>query len=264
MKKTIKYISFLLLCFTSFYILSFTISASESLAGATAWFFKKTKDHTQPSLDPRLSFIEKYNCVYVDKTHTHQNEDKVLYLTFDAGYENGNVEKILDAMKNEGVCGSFFILENLIVRNTDLVKRMADEGHLVCNHTMKHKDMSRVTQKETFKKELEALETLYEDKTGYKMAKIYRPPEGRFSELNLKHATELGYKTVFWSFAYADWDNKNQLSAENAKEKILANTHNGSIILLHPTSDTNAQIIGEIIREWKAQGYRFETLDKLP
>lgn len=264
MKINIKYISFLLLCVLSFNILTVVISASESFTGATAWFFKRTKDHTQPALDPRLSFIKQYNCVYVDKTHTHESEDKVLYLTFDAGYENGNVEKILDTMKTEGVVGSFFILENLIVRNTDLVRRMAEEGHLVCNHTMKHRDMSRVTSIETFKKELEGLESLYEQYTGYKMAKIYRPPEGRFSEVNLKHATELGYKTVFWSFAYADWDNKNQMSAEAAKEKILSNTHNGAIILLHPTSQTNAQIMSELIREWKSQGYRFETLDKIP
>jgi len=264
MKKSVRIISYIILCFLFINVFTFNIAASGNQNGATAWFFKKTKDHTQPVLDPRLSFIEKYNCAYVDRSHTAENDDKVLYLTFDAGYENGNVEKVLDAMKSEGVVGSFFVLENLIVRNTDLVKRMAEEGHIVCNHTMKHRDMSRVTEIETFKKELEALENLYEEKTGYKMSKIYRPPEGRFSEINLKHATELGYKTVFWSFAYADWDNKNQMSAEEAKEKILSNTHNGAVILLHPTSATNADIMSDIIREWKKQGYRFETLDKLP
>ena len=264
MNKKIKFTAFIIVCLLSISAFSFSVFANEQLNGATAWFFKKTKDHTQPSLDPRLSFIEKYNCAYVDKTHSSDNSDKVLYLTFDAGYENGNIEKILDAMKGEGVKGSFFILENLINRNTDLVKRMADEGHTICNHTMKHKDMSRVTEKETLSKELTALEELYEKATGYKMSKIYRPPEGRFSELNLLHATELGYKTVFWSFAYADWDNKNQMSAEQAKKKILDSTHNGAIILLHPTSATNAQIMADLIKEWKAQGYRFETLDKLP
>ncbi len=237
--------------------------AAESLCGATAWYFKKTADHTQPKLDSRLSFIEKYNCNYVDKTHNTE-QDKVLYLTFDAGYENGNIEKILNVMKEENVKGSFFILENLLVRNTDLVKRMADEGHVVCNHTMKHKDMSRVTEKSTLERELGALEKLYNEKTGYTMAKIYRPPEGRFSELNLLYATELGYKTVFWSFAYDDWDNSRQMAPQKAKEKLLAGTHNGAIILLHPTSATNAQILGDVIKEWKAQGYRFETLDKLP
>lgn len=237
---------------------------AEGFEGAVAWFFKRTSDHTQPSLDPRLSFINNYNCAYVDTRLKNDSEEKVIYLTFDAGYENGNIEKILNVLKNENVKGSFFILENLIVRNTALVTRIADEGHLVCNHTAKHRDMSRITDKETFKKELEKLETVYKDKTGNDMAKIYRPPEGRFSETNLKHATELGYKTVFWSFAYADWDNNNQMPASKAKEKILSATHNGAVILLHPTSAVNAEIMSDLIKEWKAQGYRFETVDKLP
>ncbi len=249
---------------TSFLImLGSLIVAAESLCGATAWYFKKTSDHSQPKLDSRLEFIEKYNCAYVDKTHDQNSTDKVIYITFDAGYENGNIEKILDVMKDEDIKGSFFILENLILRNTELVKRMSNEGHLICNHTMKHKDMSRITEKSTLECELTALEKLYEEKTGCKMAKIYRPPEGRFSEINLLHATELGYKTVFWSFAYEDWDNSKQMSEEKAKEKLLSGTHNGAIILLHPTSSTNAAILGDMIKEWKKQGYRFETLDKL-
>ena len=231
---------------------------------ATAWYFKKTTDHTQPKLDASLSFIEKYNCVYVDKTHNESNTDKVIYLTFDAGYENGNVSKILDAMKEEGVRGSFFILENLVKRNLDLVERMYVEGHCICNHTAKHKDMSRITDPDTFRVEMEKLENIYRDATGRELAKIYRPPEGRFSEVNLLHATELGYKTVFWSFAYADWDNKNQMSEEEAVGRIKEGTHNGAIILLHPTSETNAKIMSRLIREWKQEGYRFETLDNLP
>ena len=124
--------------------------------------------------------------------------------------------------------------------------------------------MSRITEQSTFKAELEKLEIIYKDATGREMAKIYRPPEGRFSELNLKHATELGYKTVFWSFAYADWDNNNQMSGDEALGRILDGVHNGAIILLHPTSETNADIMSELIRKLKGQGYRFETLDKLP
>ena len=231
---------------------------------ATAWYFKKTTDHTQPKLDPTLSFIEKYNCAYVDKNHNESSEDKVLYITFDAGYENGNVAKILDTMKAENVQGSFFILENLIKRNPEIVERMYSDGHCICNHTAKHKDMSRITEKETFRSEIEKLEVIYRDATGRELAKIYRPPEGRFSELNLLHATELGYKTVFWSFAYADWDNKNQMSEEEAIKRILDGTHNGAIILLHPTSETNAKIMSRLIGEWKREGYSFETLDNLP
>lgn len=245
-------------------IFSFSIFINaQNTAGATAWFFKKTTDHTQPKLDARLSFIEKYNCAYVDKSKNNES-DKVIYLTFDAGYENGNVKRILDTMKEEGVSGSFFILENLIKRNPDLVKRMAEEGHLVCNHTAKHKDMSRVTDKDALLRELAKLEDLYKELTGFDMIKIYRPPEGRFSELNLIHLTESGYKTVFWSYAYADWDNKNQPSETEAIEKIMAGLHNGEILLLHPTSETNANILRELIRRCKSDGFRFETLDKLP
>ena len=260
MNKLIKSIGIVLII--SFCCFSQMIYA-QTTERATAWFFKKTLDHTQPNLDPRLSFIEKYDCAYVDKTKA-DDEDKVIYLTFDAGYENGNIEKILDSMKEHDVRGSFFILENLINRNQQLVKRMVDEGHLVCNHTAKHKDMSRITEKTTFETELQKLEKIFADNIGGELAKIYRPPEGRFSELNLIHATELGYKTVFWSFAYADWDNKKQMSEEEALEKISSTLHNGEIMLLHPTSDTNAKIMPRLINLLKKEGYRFETLDNLP
>ena len=156
-----------------------------------------------------------------------------------------------------------FILENLINSNPELVKRMVDDNHIVANHTMKHKDMRKVTNKEKFAEELQALDELYKSCTGYDMAKFYRPPEGRFSEQNLIHAKELGYKTIFWSFAYADWDNNKQASFSDAKIKVLSNTHNGSIILLHPTSETNASILGDLITEWKNQGYKFGNLYEL-
>ena len=261
MKNKINKIIISVMVITMIFVLP---AYGEQYNRATAWYFKKTTDHTQPKLDPSLSFVEKYNCVYVDKEHTEANEDKVLYLTFDAGYENGNVARILDSMKAENVKGSFFILENLVKRNPELVERMGAEGHCICNHTAKHKDMSRITDKDTFKAEIEKLENIYRDSTGKELAKIYRPPEGRFSELNLLHATELGYKTVFWSFAYADWDNKNQMSEEEAIRRIMDGTHNGAIILLHPTSETNAKIMASLIGEWKREGYRFETLDNLP
>ncbi|MBQ9121820.1 MAG: polysaccharide deacetylase family protein [Clostridia bacterium] len=239
---------------------TFVFSASAAPAG---WYCKRNKEHKQPTLDSSMSVIENYDAYYVDKAHGDDSDDKVLYLTFDAGYENGNVEKILDTLKEENVPAAFFILDNLILKNTDLVKRMASEGHTVCNHTMKHKDMTKVTDIKEFEAELVGLEKLYEEKIGAKMAKFYRPPEGKFSEENLKFATELGYTTVFWSFAYADWDNKKQMSEEAAMKKVLENTHNGAILLFHPTSETNAKILGKLIAEWKSQGYRFGTLDEL-
>lgn len=241
----------------------FVLCVSVSADAAIGWYCTRNKDHRQPSAAAELRFVEEYGGYYVDKRHGDDNTDKVVYLTFDAGYENGNVEKILDIMKEEEVTGAFFILGNLIIKNTDLVKRMADEGHTVCNHTNRHKDMTTVGSIEEFKTELSALENIYRERTGREMAKYYRPPEGRFNEATMKYAHELGYKTVFWSFAYADWDNAKQPSPESAKKKIMENIHNGAVILLHPTSATNAEILGDVIRDLKSQGFRFGTLDEL-
>lgn len=225
------------------------------------WYCKHAKDHVRPKLDEGLSFIEEHNAYYIDRRRSDTN-DKVIYLTFDAGYENGNIAKILDVLKEENVKAAFFILQNLILKNTDLVKRMALEGHTVCNHTSLHRDMSQYAN-DAFLEELESLESLYKEQIGEEMAKYYRPPEGVFSRENLVCAAENGYKTIFWSFAYPDWDNQKQMPVEKAKEIILDNLHNGEVMLLHPTSDTNARILSTIIREAHAQGYRFGTLEEL-
>lgn len=229
------------------------------------WYCKRTDDNSQPSLDSLLSFTEaeELNAYYIDKNNSdYSAKEKVIYLTFDAGYENGNVEKILDVLKEEKVTGAFFVLENLVKRNTDLVKRMNEEGHLVCNHTATHPDMTTKSGKEAFMQELWALEDVCEE-LEIKVAPYYRPPEGRFTEDNLKIAAENGYKTIFWSYAYADWDNNAQLSPNEAIDKVLKGTHNGEVILLHPTSATNAEILDDLIKEWKAMGFRFGTLDEL-
>lgn len=246
-----------------FIILSFSETATAASSGALSWYCPRNKEHKQIICAPELKFIEDLEGYYIDKKHGDGCEEKVIYLTFDAGYENGNLEKILDTMKQENVTGAFFILGNLVSKNTELVKRMADEGHLLCNHTNSHKDMTKVASKEEFERELSSLESLYREKVGYELSKYYRPPEGRFNEATLGYAKELGYKTIFWSFAYADWDNSAQMSAEAAKKKIFDNIHNGAVILLHPTSATNAEILGDVIRELKSQGFRFGTLDEL-
>ncbi len=231
-------------------------------AESYSWYCVHRKDHKQPMADSRFSFIDKYGCYYIDKAHGDGNNDKVIYLTFDVGYENGNVAKVLDVLKEEDVMGAFFILGNVVEKNTDIVKRMFDEGHLVCNHTYSHKAMVGKSREE-FNREIERLESCCYERTGGKIAKYYRPPEGRFDRDSLLFAKEMGYKTVFWSFGYADWDNSAQPSVENAKRKILDNIHNGEIMLLHPTSSTNAAILSEIICELKAQGFRFGSLDEL-
>ena len=232
-------------------------------ADAKSWYCVRNNKHLQPIVDANLSYVEKYRGIYVDKNHGDNSSDKVVYLTFDAGYENGNVERILDTLKEKNVKGAFFILGNLVTKNTDLVLRMAKEGHTVANHTNKHPDMTTKKTKEDFYNELSALERIYTEYTGLTMSRFFRPPEGKFNETTMKYADELGYYTVFWSFAYADWDNNKQHSRNEAKKKIMDNVHNGAIILLHPTSKTNADILGEVIDELKADGFRFGTLDEI-
>ncbi len=240
----------------------FAIPTNAANSAEYNWYCVHRKDHLQPSADPQFEFIENLDGYYIDKQNGDDCEDKVIYLTFDAGYENGNIEKTLDILKSQNVSGAFFILGNLIKSNPEIVTRMFEEGHLVCNHTYSHKSMINKTAEE-FKNELVLLENACRDKIGYNIAKYYRPPEGKFDEASLSYARSMGYKTVFWSFAYADWDNNKQMTPEKAKAKILDNIHNGEVMLLHPTSSTNAQILEEVIITLKSQGYRFGTLDEL-
>lgn len=239
--------------------------APQVLAGeASGWYFFHSRDGKQQPPPPELAYIEEYDGYYIDRAHpSMEDEDKVLYLTFDAGYENGNVEKILDILAEEDVPGAFFILAGLVQKDTALVQRMAAEGHLVCNHTASHRDMTSVQDLETFRGELTEMEKICRESAGVEMAKYFRPPEGKVSERSMAFAKECGYKTIFWSFAYADWDNGHQMAPEEAKRRILSETHNGEVLLLHPTSATNAAILGDLIREWKAMGFRFGTLDEL-
>ncbi len=241
-------------------LLTVTVHAKEE---SIHWFCTRNKEHKQPLADPSLRFVEKYGGYYIDHRHGDESAEKVIYLTFDAGYENGNIAKILDIMKEEEVTGAFFVLKNLILKNQDLISRMANEGHLICNHTASHKDMTKCASLEEFKTELENLEKIYFETTGQKLSPYYRPPEGKFNETGMKYAQALGYKTVFWSFAYADWDNNRQMSPAEAKKKILSHVHNGEVMLLHPTSATNAAILKDVIRELKQEGYRFGSLDEL-
>ena len=227
------------------------------------WYCVHVKDHKQPSVGGELAFVEELGGYYIDRSHTSVTDaDKVVYLTFDVGYENGNVSKILDVLKEESVTGAFFILGHVISENIELVQRMANEGHTVCNHSVRHKNMSGWSDEE-FLSELRALEEQYAQATGKRMAAYYRPPEGTFSKQNLACAQKNGYRTVFWSFAYPDWDNQKQMPKERAKQIILDNVHNGEVMLLHPTSATNAAILQDVIRTLMADGYRFGTLDEL-
>ncbi len=225
------------------------------------WYCKNNDTHTPPVLDEGMKFVEKYDLYYVDE-HAEE-KDPVIYLTFDAGYENGNIEKILDVLKAHEVKGAFFILENLVKRAPLLVRRICEEGHAVCNHTATHPDMTKITDKELFSLQLTRLEKVYTELTGEEMLKVYRPPEGRFSEANLALCESLGYKTVLWSFAYADWDNGRQPDPEASLKKLVDHLHNGEILLLHPTSATNAAILDRFLCEVEREGYRVAPLEEL-
>lgn len=202
--------------------------------------------------------LKKYNAIYIGDT-----SKKEICLTFDAGYENGCTAQILDVLKKHQVPGAFFLVGNYIEKNGDLVRRMVDEGHLVGNHTMHHYDMSKISEKSAFTKELSDLEAIFKETTGKEMPKYYRPPQGIYSEENLKMASELGYRTVFWSLAYVDWNNDSQPTREQAFSKLLPRIHNGAVVLLHSTSATNAEILDELLTKWKEMGYTFTTVETL-
>ena len=203
-------------------------------------------------------YLKQFNACYMGEPG-----EKVIYLTFDAGYENGNTGKILDALKKHGVHAAFFVVGNYLETSPELVKRMVNEGHIVGNHTYHHPDMSKISDKANFEKELKDLETLYTQVTGQTMKKYYRPPQGKYSENNLKMAQEMGYKTFFWSLAYVDWYQDKQPSKEEAFEKLLGRIHPGAIVLLHSTSDTNGAILDELLTKWEEMGYHFATLDDI-
>lgn len=202
--------------------------------------------------------LKKYDAVYLGNT-----EEKKIYLTFDSGYENGCTAHILDVLQKHQVHAAFFLVGNYIEQNPELVKRMVEEGHTVGNHTYHHPDMSKISTMEAFRKELEDLEELYTKTTGQPMQKFYRPPQGSYSEENLKMAQELGYRTVFWSLAYVDWLNDDQPTSEEAFSKLIPRIHNGAVVLLHSTSKTNAAILDDLLSRWEAMGYSFGTIDAL-
>ena len=223
-----------------------------------AWGLSFRTEGAAPVAPVEQAILQGYDGAYIGDP-----SQKVLYLTFDAGYENGCTAEILDILKKHQVKAAFFLVGNYLQQNADLVRRMVSEGHIVGNHTMHHPDMSKISDFTAFQKELADLEALYFDITGQEMQKYYRPPQGTYSEENLKMAQELGYKTVFWSLAYVDWNNNDQPTAEYAFSKLLPRTHNGAVVLLHSTSQTNAQILDELLTRWKEMGYTFATLEDL-
>ena len=230
----------------------------EAAVPTASWGLSFRQEGSAPVGTAGMEQLRQYDAAYLGDTR-----EKVLYLTFDAGYENGCTEQVLDTLKKHQVSAAFFLVGNYIARNADLVRRMVEEGHIVGNHTMHHYDMSKLSQKETFSREQTDLEELFRQTTGKELPKFYRPPQGVYSQENLKMAKELGYKTVFWSLAYVDWLNDKQPTREEAFRKLLPRTHNGAVVLLHSTSKTNAEILDDLLTQWENLGYRFGTLEEL-
>lgn len=211
-----------------------------------------------PTANVTADELKKNDAYYIGTT-----KEKVIYLTFDAGYESGYTPAILDALKKHQVQVTFFLVGNYISTSPELVKRMVEEGHNVANHTFSHPNMTNISSIDAFRCELESLETIFEEVTGQKMTKYYRPPQGKYSENNLKMAKELGYKTFFWSLAYVDWYKDKQPTKEQAFKKLLGRIHPGAIVLLHSTSKTNSEILDELLTKWEEMGYTFGSLDDL-
>ena len=202
--------------------------------------------------------LKKYNAYFIGDT-----TQNTIYLTFDCGYENGNTEPILDALKKHDVKATFFVVGNFLETSPEIVKRMIAEGHTVGNHTYHHLDMSSISSMDAFKKETQDVENLFEQITGTPITKFYRPPQGKYNIENLKMAQELGYHTFFWSLAYVDWYQDKQPSKEEAFGKLLKRIHPGAIVLLHSTSSTNAQILDELLTKWEEMGYTIKPLTEL-
>ena len=223
------------------------------------WGLSFQEDGKPPVANATYEDLRQYDAYYAENT-----DQKVIYLTFDAGFENGNTPAILDALKKHNVPATFFVVGNFLSDNPDLIKRMVEEGHIVGNHTYTHPDMSKISTMESFSKEIQDVEKLYQEITGKEMIKFYRPPQGKYSEENLKMAKELGYKTFFWSLAYVDWYQDKQPTKEEAFDKLLGRIHPGAVVLLHNTSSTNGQILDELLTKWEEMGYTFKSLNQMP
>lgn len=232
------------------------LGAAEAAAGITDWGLSFQSEGAPPVANASKEYLRNFDALYVGEAN-----QKEIYITFDAGFENGNTERILDALKKHGVKATFFLVGNYFETQPELVKRMAEEGHTIGNHTYSHPDMSKIGDIQSFQTELQKNEALYRDILGSEMPKLYRPPQGKFCEENLKMAQQLGYSTVFWSLAYVDWYTDDQPTPEQAFSKLLPRIHPGAVVLLHSTSSTNAEILDELLTKWEEMGYSFGDLE---
>ena len=260
-KKALPVFVFLIACFL------FGRAAAETIGGVMVtsgepiilktenWGLGFGKEGQKPTGNASAAEMAKYNAYFCA-----EGEEKVLYLTFDCGYENGNTEAILDALKKHNAPATFFVVGHFLESAPEIVKRMVEDGHTVGNHTYHHLDMSKLSDRSAFKKELDDVSALFKEITGKELSMYYRPPQGKYSINNLQMAQELGYSTFFWSLAYVDWNQDSQPSHEEAFKKLCGRIHPGAVVLLHSTSKTNGEIMDELLTKWEEMGYTFRPL----
>lgn len=225
---------------------------------AGAWGLSFQEAGQAPRGNASRETLEEYGAAYLGSS-----EEPVIYLTFDAGFENGCTGEILDVLKAHEAPAAFFLVGSYMERNPELVRRMVSEGHTVGNHTVHHYDMSKIGDREVFGQELKGVEDSFRAITGQELPRFYRPPQGIYSTENLTMAQEMGYHTLFWSLAYVDWKTDAQPTREEAFAKLIPRAHNGAVVLLHSTSRTNADILDELLTKWETMGYRFGSVEEL-
>lgn len=263
---TAQKVSIVVVLFLVMYALGALTAKKAESVGVSALLHEKSEnwglgfgtEGKPPTGNASAEELKKYNAYFIGDT-----TQNTIYLTFDCGYENGNTEPILDALKKHDVKATFFVVGNFLETSPEIVKRMIAEGHTVGNHTYHHLDMSSISSMDAFKKETQDVENLFEQITGTPITKFYRPPQGKYNIENLKMAQELGYHTFFWSLAYVDWYQDKQPTKDEAFGKLLKRIHPGAIVLLHSTSSTNAQILDELLTKWEEMGYTIKPLTEL-
>ena len=230
-------------------------SVTETMRETENWGLGFGKEGQKPTGNAAPAQLAEYNAYFMA-----EGDEKVIYLTFDCGYENGNTEPILDALKKHNAPATFFVVGHYLESAPDIVKRMVEDGHSVGNHTYHHLDMSRISEVDSFQKEMDTVATKFQEITGQELSMYYRPPQGKYNIANLQMAKDMGYATFFWSLAYVDWNQDSQPSHEEAFEKLTKRVHPGAIVLLHSTSKTNGEILDELLTKWEEMGYSFRPL----
>ena len=221
------------------------------------WGILRKKDNQTPAADPGApELLKEYGSIYIGDT-----SKKIVYLTFDEGYENGYTSKILDTLRDNNARAVFFITGPYLKEHGDLVERMVKEGHIVGNHTVSHPSLPEISGRE-LEEEVLGLDRAFYKRFGQHM-KFLRPPKGEYSEYTLAETKKLGYCNVFWSFAYDDWYRDKSRGADYACNMVMNNLHNGAVILLHAVSKDNAEALDRIIKGIREKGYEIGDLNDL-